>query len=509
MNRLTMKIQKSLHIQERSSMSNGIRNSEASGAGKTIALIAAAVIAGSLFWGCEGSATQTTNGQCLHGTLVNASGAPVAGALVKAWPSAAVVLGDPNGAPAAMAETDAEGRYALKGLAAGEYNLFGDKGQGASTVLIPRVAYASVELDLGEDTLTPPGTIIGRVMANGAPLAGVFCWLPGSSRVAMTDSLGGFALDRVPEGTYLLRYTAMGYAAASDGSVMVASGEITTQPTKSLVFDLASQPPTPQGLAAAYDTATGLVSLTWTQPDVADLAGYIIQSFPGNDTSEAATVEKELKGAHPAWVDTTARGLFEQQAMWRGQDTGTLHYRIKAVDFDGNRSHGFSAPLAVSIRRNALQHTAATLIEGSGDDDAPRCRDTLVFKAAFTNPVMGMGQLVLNIFGWYAGSPNRIATYHDKSPALGVNADTTVWSPGMVQFLPLSSKPATVDSAAWFNGGNIAGISDPRKPDSLRVILDVAVFGVMTSSVRWIQDVRTDANGCYLVSASRPAEPGE
>ena len=486
-------------------MSNGIRNPEGSGAGSAIALIAAAVVAGSLFWGCEGSATQTTNGQCLHGTLVNASGAPVAGALIKAWPTGAVVLGDPDGAPAAMSETDAEGRYALKDLAAGEYNLFGDKGHGSSTVLIPRVAYASVELDLGEDTLTPPGTLIGKVMSGGAPLAGVFCWLPGSSRVAMTDSLGRFALDRIPEGTYLLRYTSMGYAPAWDSSVAVASGEITALPAKTLVFDLASQPPTPQGLAAAYDTVTGLVSLTWTRPDVADLEGYSIEIFPASDTSGAKTFTTSLKGAGPAWVDSSARMLFEWGNLWRDQDTATIHYRIKAVDFDGNRSHSFSAPLAVPVRRLAFQRTVATLIEGPGDDAAPRCRDTLVFKAAFTNPVMGTGQIYLNIFGWYDGAMTSIPTYHDKTPALGTNADTTVWAPGIIQYHPLHSKPESIDSADWISTRIIAGISDPRKPDSLRVVLDVALFGVMTTSVRMIQDIRTDGNGCYLVSPSRPA----
>jgi hypothetical protein len=509
MNRLIMKIQNTMNFQARSNMSNGIRNSEASGAGKTIALIAAAVIAGALFWGCEGSATQTTNGQCLHGTLVDAQGSPVSGAKVMAWPSAAVVLGDANGEPAAMAETDTEGRYALKDLAKGEYNLFGEKGQGSSTVLIPRVAYASAELDLGEDTLTPPGTIIGKVMAGGAPLAGVFCWLPGSSRVAMTDSLGLFALDRVPEGTYLLRYTSIGHAPASDSSVVVASGEITTLPAKSLVFDLASQPPAPKGLAAVYDTATGKVSLTWHRPDVADLAGYLIEVFLGSDTSATAAYTEELDRVDPAWVDSAARLYFEWRNPWRGQDTGTVLYRIKAVDSDGNRSHGFSAPLAVSVRRNALQHTVATLIEGPGDDAAPRCRDTLVFKSAFTNPVMSTGRSTLNIFGWYDGAPNPVYAYYDKDPEWGVSADSTVWYPGMVQYSPLSSKPETVDSATWFNGGNIAGISDPRKPDSLRVVLDVALFGVMTSSVRWIQDIRTDENGCYLVSPSRPAEANE
>ena len=416
-----------------------------------------------------------------------------------------MVLGDPNGAPAAMAETDAEGRYSLKDLAAGEYNLFGDKGQGSSTVLIPRVAYASVELDLGEDTLTPPGTIIGKVVSGGVPLAGVFCWLPGSSRVAMTDSLGRFVLDRVPEGTYLLRYTSIGHAPAADSSVAVVSGEITTRPAVSLVFDPAAQPPTPQGLAAVYDSATGEVLLTWTRPDVADIAGYFIQVSPGNDTSDAAANTMELRGADTAWVDNGSRLYFDAQSLWMDQDTGTVYYRIKAFDVDGNRSRSFSGPVSVSIRRLPIQRTVGTLIEGPGDDSAPRCRDTLVFKAAFTNPVVSTGQIALNIYGWYDGAPNSITAHYDKYSASGVSADTTIWYPGMISYQPLSNKPATMDSAAWFNGGNIAAISDTRRPDSLQVVLDISVSGLIPSPVRLIQDIRTDGNGCYLVSPARPA----
>jgi hypothetical protein len=68
---------------------------------------------------------------------------------------------------------------------------------------------------------------------------------------------------------------------------------------------------------------------------------------------------------------------------------------------------------------------------------------------------MATAELRIGIRGWYDGASTPIDTWHDKSPWLNVAADTLVWYPGKVQHLPLWSKPASIDSAAWVNGGDI------------------------------------------------------
>src|SRR5688500_4821642 len=114
-----------------------------------LASLAAGLSAALLFNGCEGSATQTTTGQGLHGTLVDIHGKPVPGARVKAWPAASGPNGLPNRPDSltpVLAETDGEGRYSLPTLEAGEYNLYGESRQGDASVLIPRVKYLEAAL---------------------------------------------------------------------------------------------------------------------------------------------------------------------------------------------------------------------------------------------------------------------------------------------------------------------------------------------------------------------------
>ena len=110
------------------------------------ALALAAGMLSALLSGCEGSATQTTTGAVndstgmmnhLHGRLVDEHGRPVAGVKVKAWLASA----SPNGLPGRadslsqiLAESDAKGAFAFKGLEAGIYNVFGEKEANGTSV---------------------------------------------------------------------------------------------------------------------------------------------------------------------------------------------------------------------------------------------------------------------------------------------------------------------------------------------------------------------------------------
>ncbi len=482
-------------------------------AGKNLlAALIAAGLAASSFWGCEGSATQTTNGQKLTGTLVDKSGHPVSGAMVNAWPSGAILLGNPqssNSAPAASGETDAQGRYALTELAAGEYNVFGEQGHGVASVLIPRVSYLAMELDLGVDTLTPPGTIIGKVMANGKPMAGVFCYLPGSARVTMTDSLGIFALDRVPAGSYKLAYTSAGYATVIDSPVVVVSAGITALPTKVLAYDIALQPPTPESLSASLN-AMGYVVLTWKKPAVADLAGYILQVSYTGDTANEYFEESEifdksmLPDTSTISIYKLAWYVFYQGKIWVHQDTGTVTFRIKALDKDGNKSAAFSDPVSIVVHRSPLHLFTTSLVEGGSTDAAPRCRDTLTFVSTFTSTMVSAGTIRFHIEGWYHGSTESVIAYTDKSQVWNGKVDTLVWYPGRAEMRNIDEKPAEMDSATWFNGGGIVFKVPQGKPDSLRVAAYTGLqYDVEYLSKTTVMDIRVDSQGCYKVSPAR------
>jgi hypothetical protein len=498
-------------------MSNGIRNPEASGAGKTIALIAAAVIAGSLIWSCEGSATQTTNGQCLHGTLVDARGNPVSGAKVMAWPVGAI--GNPGAEAPARAETDAQGRYALDGLDAGEFNVFGEKGSGASTVLIPRVQYAETELDLGVDTLTPPGTITGRVLSGGNPRAEVFCYIPGSAYIAMTDSLGGFTLPRVPEGTYRVKYTSEGHVTAVDSPVVVRSAEITALADKAMEIDEALQPPPPDGLTAVIDSATGLVTLRWNQAPVNDVASYEVQRRLVG-AADPYLADFHLMPTTLGYPTVTGTGVIDDRtraefgwfSAWPLQDTGTAFYRVRTVDKDGNKSRGFSAPVSVGLQRRPFQNLDLDVIETGGVYDVPLCRDTLVFAAAVSNPVFDEAAIHFDVVAWFDGSEGMEYIYTQKIWKGKVKADTLAWYLGKpVEYAALPVPPGK-DSLWWVNEGRFAPAPDLGRPDSLKVLVDSYVYDVdgLQTTVRRIMDVSVDGQGCYRVSESRrPRNMGE
>ncbi|MEO6098290.1 MAG: carboxypeptidase-like regulatory domain-containing protein [Fibrobacteria bacterium] len=484
--------------------------------GRTIAFIAAAVISGSLFWSCEGSATQTTNGQCLHGALVDAQGHAVSGAKVMAWPIGAI--GNPGaqgGTPAALAETDAQGRYALDGLTAGEFNVFGEKGSGSSTVLIPRVHYAETELDLGTDTLRPPGAITGRVLSGDKPMPEVFCYIPGSAYVAMTDSLGRFTLSQVSAGTYRVKYTTEGHITAVDSPVVVVSAEITALAAKDMVIDDALQPPPPDGLTADIDSVTGIVTLRWNKAPVNDVASYEIQRrlVGASDPYLADYDIMPTSQGYPTVTgtevnDDRTRSEFGWFSAWPTQDTGTVFYRVRTVDTDGNKSHTYSAPVSLVLKRRLFQNLDLDVIETGGIYHAPLCRDTLVFAASVSNPVFDEAAIHFDVVAWFDGAKPLTYIYTQKTWKGMVKADTLAWYLGKpVEYAALPVPPGK-DSLWWVNEGRIVPASDLGTPDSLKVLVDSYVYDVdgLQTAVRRIMDVSVDGQGCYVVGESRRAK---
>jgi CarboxypepD_reg-like domain len=405
-----------------------------------IVLIAAGLLT---HGGCDGSATQTTNGG-LHdgemgGVLVDREGRPVADAKVQIWAAGSISPGVPGQTSIDPPEaiTDHLGRYKISHLASGEYNIFGEQGSGAATVLIPAIIMVNSGLDLGVDTLKPPGKIVGKAITSEGPLEGAFCYLPGSSYISISDEDGSFALDRVPEGTYRLKYAAAGYSTVTD-TIEVISGEVLALPPQRIGPDISVQPPIPQGLWAEYDTAGGIITLGWSSVQVSDLLDYIL--YLHEDGKEP--IKQGSLGMDTVLVDSTYRLHFLPGWPWENQDTGTFVFVIKARDKEGNLSRRFSDPVTVRMTRPPV-YRGTFHVSPEGAYDSSSCRDTLQLRVGFNGFVPGefRGDILVKrkldtvfseeiyretlspfqlgdtaVLNWFYGKTTEVPIFHERYP---------------------------------------------------------------------------------------------
>lgn len=265
------------------------------------------------------------------GALVTDGGIPVAGAKVTALPSNGLQAKD--AAKPESVFTDSSGRYRLADLAAGDYNLLGDFDHGKLVVLIPGVQRTqdAQRLDLGVDTLRAPGGIRARIQLNGEGQVGVLCYIPGTSNIAVSDDSGLCSLDKVPQGTYTVRYSLPGFLVDPDTGVKVFSGRVNELGPKSLAYDPELPPPAPKSLRIGYDFRAGTITLTWPPVPVSDLDGYVIyMDQPGK-------VEPQPRSTSIVH-DTT----FTDTVI---APTGTIRqvvYRVKARDKNADLSVSYS-----------------------------------------------------------------------------------------------------------------------------------------------------------------------
>jgi hypothetical protein len=438
--------------------------------------------------GCDGSATQTTTGQGLNGTLVDTQGNPVSGAQVKAWPIAA----SPNGLPnhpdslnATLAQTDAQGHYSLTGLDAGLYNVFAEKGQGEATVFIPRIKYIEQVLDLGVDTLTAPGAIAGLVQSGGEFLSPVFCYLQGSTYVALTDSTGHFLMEKIPAGTYRLNYVSQGYASLIDSPIVVVSGKTTVAQPQTLGIDLDAQPPAPRIIQATYDTAQGVVTLMWNQTPVSDLNGYYVETYRLGHDSEAYNSRDRIWDT----VYTSSIGQNWGYGFDSTQDYSyTQVYRIRSIDWDGNVSRITSPPIALKITRPGMTKYALKLKLLEGDRDTTVCRDTLIFVMEI-NPVTSRAYTASwNMTAWNPSFGGISVNLQGKNTTPLVESDTLVWVWNREAYQEMD----------WIDSSYFT-----TRPDSVKIIAHLVGGEEPWFSDKRVIDIGLDANKCYQVHKSR------
>jgi hypothetical protein len=148
----------------------------------------------------------------IEGRVQDASGAPVRGAIVEAFPTGAA-----NGSLQANAVTEADGRFSLSGLPVGEYRIRARLPVGGSLVESERVA-------AGEDDLVfqlpAPGALAGAVAdTEGNPVTSFELHITPAKgdvvRLQAGSENGAFRVDGVAPGQYeVLVQTSLGRSAA-------------------------------------------------------------------------------------------------------------------------------------------------------------------------------------------------------------------------------------------------------------------------------------------------------
>ena len=226
-------------------------------------LVTALLLAASglVFLGCGGGGGGSLPGAVtetgtLSGKVELPGGADPAGALVSATrmttdgtqPASAVrpkagrmlnVLQGEGGSYVTVA--DSEGYYTFEEVEKGGYHVVATKGAYKASQVIdvqPRVA------TVVDFTLTPTGTIYGRVILSGADstggdMSGTMVLIKGTSYLAVTDYTGYYTIAQVPIGTdYQLMFVRPGYETTEyTSSVSVSASNVTSLDTVAMVVD--------------------------------------------------------------------------------------------------------------------------------------------------------------------------------------------------------------------------------------------------------------------------------
>lgn len=451
---------------------------------RRLGILGAALAAGAALQlaGCEGSATQTTNGGVhpgeLQGVLVGSDGRPVAGASVEAW----VHGGGPGQRSSAQARTDGHGIYRLTGLEAGTYNVFAAKDKDAA--MIPAVEVKDSGKVLDEATLKPAGKITGTVLDAAGPLEMAFSYVPGSSFVSITGEDGAFSLDRIPEGSYLVKYAATGFEPAAD-SVTVVAGRTVALPAKRLGRDVTTDLPAPKGLTAFQDSVTGVVTLTWRKVHVEGVF-YHVRAYPKGMNPNLPDVAIYWDNVTDTVLrDTLSRTGFNPDGHFGIDGKGTMVYQVRVQDHDGYMSR-LTAPLEREVKRPTA-YKADMFIKLLHADPDTGCRKYMEFESTF--PGADTEEVAAEFFVQY-----RLA-------------DSTWTEPVYHHFLARDPHLRSTDTTSfgWGMGDNTG--SDAV--DAPHRILFRAFYRYSYWTPRRIIELDNHGKGCFTHKPPRPVLPGD
>ena len=260
----------------------------------------------------------TNNETHTKGTLYQANGKVAVGARVRVFAANQDVA---DSLPVTQTKVDANGQIPLQ-LKRGYYSLLADDTTHRA-VFIDSIFSDGDMVDIKSDTLRPTGSFIGhvRVQPMHAP-AIAWVHLMRTNLFANVDSTGAFRLQGVPAGkmelvalTHLPEYTPTFREAQAISDSTVDLGTI------DLVYNGL---PLVTGLAATYDTLTGVVTLTWHDTAFARKAGYVVYS--SSTVSSFGVSSFDLSPLGETTIATFSDTVFG--------GFGTAHCRYDSAEFD-------------------------------------------------------------------------------------------------------------------------------------------------------------------------------
>ncbi len=176
----------------------------------------------------------------LSGTLIESiNNTPAEGALVTLFDAA----GGAQDIALDSTYTGTDGTYTFDSLETGAYSVTSEYKTSADTLYAAhRNIVVDTATDIGTDTLKAPGWISGTVSVDGqGSKSNIFCYIPGTSYLAITDTGGSFSIYNIPPGTYDLSYWHQKYNDTTISGVTVSINKETTVPHMKLYVVINNQ----------------------------------------------------------------------------------------------------------------------------------------------------------------------------------------------------------------------------------------------------------------------------
>jgi alpha-tubulin suppressor-like RCC1 family protein len=173
--------------------------------------------------------TDETEIEVISGILIDGvNGGPANGAEVFLYRANNTV----SNQPIDSTFTNSSGKFKFDSIPKGLYTITAEYTISSDTLYyaIQNLTLDSI-IDIGTDTLKAPGRISGTVSVEGqASKSGIFCYIPGTSYLAITDTGGNYTIFSVPPGVYSFGYMHYKYKDTTISGVPVYSDVVTNLP---------------------------------------------------------------------------------------------------------------------------------------------------------------------------------------------------------------------------------------------------------------------------------------
>ncbi len=314
---------------------------------RPVALVCAFLVTVSLsVWnGCGSIGSEVENEQFAKG-VKDGKGHPVDNALVRVFtvdhiPGSSLAKAARKSSLVWETRTDAEGRFRLDSISAGQYNVLISKDSlrafRDSVFLAPGVTA------LPADTLKAPATLSGfvRVQPVHDPRSATVQVL-GTDIYTNVDAAGRFVLSGMAGGDYRLRIvsTITEYAPLFFATRVVAGKANVLQDTLALPF---TGVPTVTGLRASYDSTRGIVTLNWNAVQSTQIAGYAVFRDPAGAVNLSTQPYNTRRITGTTFFDTLSFSQWRDSAgtdTILDSETQNWEYRVVVIP----KSGGFGQP---------------------------------------------------------------------------------------------------------------------------------------------------------------------